>query len=181
MKRFNNILIIALGVVLLSACTKEPIVGGDEPLAEGTVQIKFALSDNGAAQPTTPSRAGETDAGDPMEGLIYNLKVMFYSIGTTDETSTLVEYLNMDLLSNPDGGPGSENDPIVGDGFVWDPVTKMLTIKPAIDLKKRYKVVVIANWRDWTDQESGVDPTDYRSKVKNIKALDECFTNMREV
>ncbi|MEG0033935.1 MAG: hypothetical protein RR689_06480, partial [Mucinivorans sp.] len=61
MMKIVNILIIALGVVL-SSCTKAPM-GGDEPLAEGTMQIKFTLSDNRAAQPNTQSRAGETDAG----------------------------------------------------------------------------------------------------------------------
>ncbi|MEG2761037.1 MAG: fimbrial protein [Mucinivorans sp.] len=170
MMKIVNILIIALGVVL-SSCTKAPM-GGDEPLAEGTMQIKFTLSDNRAAQPTTPSRAGETDAGTLGENDISNLKIMFYNIGTTDETSLLVDYRNMDLMPS---GPGQDDTPIEGDGFRWDPVTKMLTIKPAIDLRKKYKVVVIANWRNW---EQMVDPTDYRSKVTNIKALDEYFTNM---
>ncbi|MEG0468193.1 MAG: hypothetical protein RR551_07945, partial [Mucinivorans sp.] len=91
---------------------------------------------------------------------------MFYNIETTDETSLLVDYRNMDLMPS---GPGQDDTPIEGDGFRWDPVTKMLTIKPAIDLRKKYKVVVIANWRNW---EQMVDPTDYRSKVTNIKALD---------
>ncbi|MEG2761318.1 MAG: hypothetical protein RR921_08335, partial [Mucinivorans sp.] len=120
MKLFNHILIIALGVMLLSSCTKEPM-GGDEPLPEGAVQISLSLPN---AEPLSKANVPKTD----YESRILSATILFY-----DQAS-------QKLTKKVSTGQA---------GVVWNEAGRKVIISAGnIDLTATYDIVVLTNLPD---------------------------------
>ncbi|MEG1897700.1 MAG: fimbrial protein [Mucinivorans sp.] len=118
MKRFNNILIIALGVVLLSSCTKAPI-GGDGSLPKGAATITIQMP----KQPDLPLYDEAIEA-------IKNLKIFLF-----DPSTKALE--KVFTISRPYD--------VTGDAF-WNNATATLVMKDLENPANPRIVYVVANW-----------------------------------
>ncbi|MEG1372026.1 MAG: hypothetical protein RSD75_06790 [Mucinivorans sp.] len=149
MMKIVNILIIALGVMLLSSCTKEPM-GGDEPLPEGAVQISLSLPN---AEPLSKADVPKTD----YESRILRATILFY-----DQAS-------QKLTKKVSTGQA---------GVVWNEAGRKVIISAGnIDLTATYDIVVLTNLPDAAALEGKDDPrtqlNDVLSKLTSPIVLDD--------
>ncbi|MEG2480358.1 MAG: hypothetical protein RSA50_08855, partial [Mucinivorans sp.] len=117
MKRLNNILLIALGVVLAS-CTKAPI-GGDGSLPKGAATITIQMP----KQPDLPLYDEAIEA-------INNLKIFLF-----DPSTKALE--KVFTISRPYD--------VTGDAF-WNNATATLVMKDLENPANPRIVYVVANW-----------------------------------
>lgn len=140
MKLFNHILIIALGVVLLSSCTKEPM-GGDEPLPEGAVQISLSLPN---AEPLSKANVPKTD----YESRILSATILFYD----QASQTLTKKVSTGQA-----------------GVVWNEADRKVIISAGnIDLTATYDIVVLTNLPDAAALEGTINEKDARTQLNDV-------------
>ncbi|MEG1665140.1 MAG: hypothetical protein RR286_07525 [Mucinivorans sp.] len=148
MMKIVNILIIALGVLLLSSCSKESISSGDGSLPSGAATIAIALP-----EATVSSRASLPEAGVGSENYIKELKLFIFDA----LTGALDKVISIDPAQS-----------VVGNDS-WDNTSRTLTMRDFSEPTRLRAVYVIANWAI-TDSELAA--------ITNVTKLEASLTEL---